>query len=153
MKTLRALSLVVFVTTVVVMPHSVGIAAVIDPFSVCLGTKGGGPGAPSINFILIANSAGSFFQLTGQATFSQAVSPPNGLVIYSVSGSAITNADGFWVSLVGTGYDLAKTVFLGTFGLQLSADPAKNTLTYAKQSLDAAAPQVVTAVPEIKPCP
>ena len=153
MKTLRALSLAVFVTTVVVMPSSVGLAAVVDPILVCLGTKGGGPGAPSINFTLIANSAGSFVQLTGQATFSQAVAPPNGLVIYGVSGSAIPNADGFFVSLLGTGYDLAKAVFVGMFAMQLSADPAKNTLTYAKQSLDATSTQIVTGVPELKPCP
>ena len=33
------------------------------------------------------------------------------------------------------------------------ADPAKNTLTYAKQTLDAASTQIVTAVPEVKTCP
>ena len=68
MKTLRALSLAVFVTTVVVMPSSVGLAAVVDPTLVCLGTKAGGPGAPSINFTLIANSAGSFVQLPNRST-------------------------------------------------------------------------------------
>jgi hypothetical protein len=38
-------------------------------------------------------------------------------------------------------------------GMQLSADPAKNTLTYAKQSLDAATTQLVTRVPVVTPCP
>jgi hypothetical protein len=155
MKKLWVLSLVVFVSGVAVVPSSVGHAAVVDPIPLCVGTKPGPPGSPSINFTLTANTAGTAYQLTGQATFSQAIAPPNGLVIYSVIGAAIANPDGFWLSLVGTGYDLAKTVFIGTFGLQLSADPAKNTLTYAKQSLDATAPQVVnlTGAVEVKNCP
>ena len=154
MNKLSLLSLVVFVSGVMaVVPSGIGTAAVVDPIPISIGTKPGPPGSPLINFALTANAAGTAYQLTGEATFSQAIAPPNGLVTYGVSGSAIVNADGFWISLVGTGYDLAKTVFLGTFGLQLSADPAKNTLTYAKQSLDAASTQIVTGVPELKTCP
>jgi hypothetical protein len=153
MNKLRVLLLIVFVSGVAVGSAGVGLAAVVDPIPLCVGTKPGPPGSPSINFTLTANPAGSVYQLTGQATFSQAVAPPNGLVIYSVSGSAIPNTDGFWISLTGAGYDLAKAVFIGTFAVQLSADPAKNTLTYAKQTLDAASTQIVTAAPEVKTCP
>lgn len=133
---------------------SLGLAAGVDAFPLCIATQGGGPGVPSINLTLIATDAGSsFFQLTGQVVFSQAVSPPASQVVYAVSGSAVPNADGYFLSLVGTGYDLAKTVFVGMIGIQLSAEPAKNTLTYAKQSLDAATTQVVTRVPQIVTCP
>ena len=144
MKTLRALSLVVFLTTVVVVPSSVGFAAIVDPFPVCIGLKAGGLGSPRIDLTLTASQAGPVFQLTGEARFSQPIAPPNGLVVYAVSGTAIPNADGFWVSLGGAGYDLAKNVFSGTFGIQLSADPAKNTLAYSKRSLDGTSTSVVT---------
>ena len=153
MKSLRTLALVVFVTTAIVVPTSVGLAVDVDAFPICIGTTPGGLGSPTINLNLVATDAGSFFQLTGQAVFSQPISPPASLVTYSVSGTAIPNADGFWLSLVGTGYDLAKTVFIGMIGAQLSADPSKNSLTYAKQSLDAASTVTFTRTPEIKACP
>jgi hypothetical protein len=137
----------------VVAPASLGFASDQDPLQICIETQGGGPGVPSIELTLFATPIGTGFQLTGRVVFSQAVAPPAGLVTYAVSGTAIPNADGFFLSLVGTGYDLARTVFVGMLGIQLSADPAKNTLTYAKQSLDAATTQLVTRVPEIVPCP
>jgi hypothetical protein len=153
MTTLRTLSLVALMTVALVAPGSLGLAAGVDAFPICIGTKPGGLGAPSINLALVAQNVGSFFQLTGQAVFSQPVSPPSNLVTYAVSGTAIPNADGFWLSLTGTGYDLARTVFIGMIGIQLSADEAKNSLTYAKQSLDAATTQTVTRIPEVKDCP
>jgi hypothetical protein len=153
MKKLRSVPLVVCTIVALVGPSSLGLAAGVDAFPICIGTKPTGLGSPSIDLNLIASSAGSSFQLTGQVVFSQPVSPPASLVTYAVTGSAVPNADGYWVSLVGTGYDLAKTVFVGMIGIQLSADEAKNSLTYAKQSLDAATTQTFTRVPEIKACP
>ena len=153
MKTLRALSLILVVTAVVVVPSRTGLAAVVDPFSFCIGLKAGGLGSPRIDLTLTASQVGSAFQLTGEARFSQAIAPPNSLVVYAVSGNAITNADGFWVSVGGAGYDLAKNVFSGTFGIQLSADPAKNTLAYAKRSLDGTSTTIVTGTAEVTTCP
>jgi hypothetical protein len=153
MKNVGALSLVALMITAVVGLSSAP-ARSDDTFAVCIGTKPGPPGAPRIDLTLTATPARSFFELFGQAQFSQAVAPPHGLVIFGVSGTAISNADGFWLSLTGAGYDLAKTVFNGTLGIQLSADPAKNALTYVKQSLDGTSdPLIVTGIPEIKPCP
>ncbi|HMH50602.1 MAG TPA: hypothetical protein VK548_10245 [Candidatus Acidoferrum sp.] len=153
MKRPRALCLVVFLTTVLVVPSRIGLAAVVDPFPVCIGLKAAGLGSPRIDLTLTASPAGPVFQLTGEARFSQAIAPPNGLVVYAVSGTAIPNADGFWVSLTGAGYDLAKSVFHGTFAIQLSADPAKNTLAYAKRSLDGTTTSVVTGAAEVVSCP
>src|SRR2546427_4549408 len=153
MKTLRALSILVFLITLLVVPSSPGLAAVVDPFPVCIGLKAGGLGSPRIDLTVTASQVGPVFQLTGEARFSQAIAPPNSLVIYAVSGAAIPNADGFWLSLTGAGYDLAKNVFGGTFGIQLSADPTKNTLAYAKRSLDGTSTSVVTAGAEVTTCP
>ena len=84
---------------------------------------------------------------------TQAIAPPNGLVIYSVSGTAIPNDDGFWVSLSGAGYDLAKTLFNGIITIQSNVDPAKSTLTYVKQSLNTSSIVILTGTPELKACP
>ena len=153
MKTLRVLSLIIAVTAVVVVPSRIGLAAVLDPFPVCIGLKTGGLGSPRIDLTLTASQVGTAFQLTGEARFSQAIAPPNSLVVYAVSGNAIPNTDGFWVSVGGAGYDLAKNVFSGTFAIQLSADPAKNTLAYAKRSLDGTSTSVVTGAAEVTTCP
>jgi hypothetical protein len=153
MKTLRALSLLVFLITLLVVPSGPGLAAVLDPIPVCIGLKAGGLGSPRIDLTLTASQVGSVFQLNGKAQFSQAIAPPNGLVIYAVSGTAIPNTDGFWVSVAGAGYDLAKSVFEGTFAIQLSADPTKNTLAYAKRSLDGTSTSVVTGAAEVTTCP
>ena len=152
MKPLRTLTTAILVTTALLAP-SPGLTAGADAFPICIATKSGGLGSPSIELSLIATAAGSFFQLTGQLVFSQPVAVPNGLVIYAVNGTAIPNTDGYWVSLVGTGYDLARTPFVGMIGMQLSGDAAKNTLTYAKQSLDAATTQTFTRIPEVRDCP
>lgn len=143
----------VLVTIAAVITLSSGLARAEAPTAICIGTQGGGLGAPRIDLTLSVVPARAFFAVSGQVRFTQPVSPPGSEVIYGVSGTAIPNADGYWVSLVGTGYDLAKTVFVGMLGLQLSTDPAKNTLTYAKQSLDAATTQLVTRVPVIQDCP
>jgi hypothetical protein len=153
MKRLRAPFLVVFLIALLVVPSSLGLAAVVDPIPVCIALKAGGLGSPRIDLTLTASQAGSVFQLNGKAQFSQAIAPPNGLVVYAVSGTAIPNTDGFWVSVTGAGYDLAKSVFEGTFAIQLSADPAKNTLAYAKRSLDGASTSVVTGAAEVVTCP
>jgi hypothetical protein len=153
MKTQQALSLIVLLITLLVVPSSLGLAAVLDPIPVCIGLKAGGLGSPRIDLTLTASQLGTVFQLNGKAQFSQAVAPPNGLVVYAVSGTAIPNADGFWVSVTGAGYDLAKSVFDGTFGIQLSADPTKNTLAYSKRSLDGTSTSVVTGAAEVTTCP
>jgi len=153
MNTLRALSLVIFVTAVVVVPSGIGRAAVVDPFPVCIGLKSGGLGAARVDLTLIASAAGTFFQLTGEAVFSQPIAPPSSVIVYGVAGTAIRTVDGFWLSLTGVGADLAQNAFNGTFAIQLSADPAKNTLTYAKRSLDGTSNTVLTGVAEVVTCP
>jgi hypothetical protein len=164
MKTLRALSLVVFLITLLVVPSGLGLAAVGDPFPFCifftapgLGAPPTAPGlgAPRIDLHLTASPAGSVFQLTGEARFSQPIAPPNSLVVYGVSGTAIPNADGYWLALTGVGYDLAKQLFNGTFAIQLSTDSPKNTLAYVKRSLDGASQTVLIGdgVGFASPCP
>ena len=153
MKTLRALSLLVFLITLLVVPSSLGLAAVVDPFPVCIGLKPGGLGAAHVDLTLIASAAGTFFQLTGEAVFSQPIAPPNGVVVYGVSGTAIRTVDGFRLSLTGVGSDLAQNLFNGTFAIQLSVDPTKNTLTYAKRSLDGTSNTVLTGAAEVVSCP
>ena len=153
MKTLRALSLVIFLTAVVVVPSGISHAAVVDPFAVCIGLKPGGLGSAHVDLTLIASAAGTFFQLTGQAVFSQPVAPPSSVVVYGVAGTAIRTVDGFWLSLTGVGSDLAQNVFNGTFAIQLSVDPTKNTLTYAKRSLDGTSNTVLTGAAEVVTCP
>ena len=153
MKTLRALSLVLFLTAAVVVPSGIGGAAVVDPFPVCIGLKAGGLGAAHVDLTLIASPTGTFFQLTGEAVFSQSIAPPNSVVVYGVSGTAIRTVNGFWLSLTGVGSDLAQNLFNGTFAIQLSVDPAKNTFAYAKRSLDGTSNTVLTGAAEVTTCP
>lgn len=153
MNTFRIVSLVVFLTTAVVLPPGPGQAAVVDPFPVCIGLKTTGLGAPHVDLTLIASPAGTFFQLTGAAVFSQSVAPPNSVVVYGVAGTAIRTVDGFWLSLTGVGADLAQNLFNGTFAVQLSVDPAKNTLTYAKRSLDGTSSTTITGAADVVSCP
>src|SRR5262245_59410199 len=143
---------IALLTTVVVLAGS-GSAIAGEGRPVCIGLKAGGIGSPRIELSLSADDHGAFIELVGEARFSQPITPPASLVIYSVTGAAIPNEDGFWVSLKGAGYDLARTVFNGTFAIQASADPAKNSLTYAKQSLDGSSTVVFTGTPELRVCP
>lgn len=149
----RALSLVIFLIAVVAVPSGIGRAAVVDPFPVCIGLKSSGLGARHVDLTLIAFAAGTFFQLNGQAVFSQPIGPPSSVVVYGVARTALRTVDGFFVSLTGAGTDLAQNVFNGTFALQLSADPAKNTLTYSKRSLDGTSNTVLTGAAEVATCP
>ena len=152
MNTLLAMSLVI-VLTVVAIPPGIGRAAVLDPFPVCIGLKSSGLGAPHVDLTLVASAVGAFFQLNGQAVFSQPIAPPNGVVVYAVAGTAVRTVDGFFVSLTGVGLDLAQNAFNGTFAIQLSADPARNTLTYAKRSLDGTSNTVLNGAAEVVTCP
>jgi hypothetical protein len=54
-----------------------------------------------------------------------------------------------WLSLAGTGYDLAKTIYRGTIAIQLSLDPSKYTLSYTRQNLDGSSPSTSTGAPEL----
>jgi hypothetical protein len=148
----RFRSVVIFLTTVVVVSSSIGFAAA-DAFPVCIGLKHVQLGAPTLTFTLSANSAGSFFQLTGQAVYAEANGPGANSIVYAVSGAAITTVDGYWVSLAGVGSDQAQTVFNGTFAIQASSDPTRNKLTYAKRSLDGTSNTLITGAPEFLPCP
>jgi hypothetical protein len=114
---------------------------------------GSGLGAARIDFTLAVDAQGPFTELLGEARFSQPIAPPGGLIIYAVTGVAIPNADGMWVSLTGTGYDLAKTLYRGTFAAQLSADPAKNTFSYTRQNLDGSGAVTSTSTLPIITCP
>ena len=84
--------------------------------------------------------------------FSQSVAPPSSVVVYGVAGTAIPTVDGFFLSLTGVGADLAQNLFNGTFAVQLSTDPAKNTLTYAKRSLDGTSNATITGAAEVVSC-
>ncbi len=151
MNTFRIVSLVVFLTTAIVLPPGPGQAAVVDPIFVCISLKTTGLGAPHVDLTLVASPAGTFFQLTGQAVFSQSVAPPSSVIIYGVAGTALPMVGGFWLSLTGVGAD-AQNLFNGTFAVQLSADPAKNTLTYAKRSLDGTSNATITGAAEVVNC-
>ena len=54
MKTFRIVSLIVFLTTVVVLPPGPGQAAVVDPLLVCIALKTTGLGAPHVDLTLVA---------------------------------------------------------------------------------------------------
>ena len=151
MKTFRIVSLVVFLTTAVVLPPDSGQAAVVDPIPVCIALKTTGLSAPQVDLTLIASPAGTFFQLTGEAVFAQSVA--SSVIIYGVAGTALRTVDGFWLSLTGVGADPAQNLFNGTFAVQLSADPAKSTLTYAKRSLDGTSNTTITGAAEVVSCP
>jgi hypothetical protein len=129
-----------------------GATAGAEPSTVCLARKATGLGGATITLTLSAQPSGDFVQLAGQATFSQAIAPPGGLVVYAVAGAAIPNTDGWWVSLEGAGYDLAGTVFRGTFALQVGDDPEKSTISYTKQSLDGSSSSTLTGAVEVIPC-
>ena len=114
---------------------------------------GSGLGAARIDLKVIVDSQAPFAEIAGEARFSQPVSPPGSLIVYAVSGVAIPNADGFWVSLAGTGYDLATTIYRGTIAAQLSLNPAKHMLSYTRQNLDGSSSGTSTGVPEFVLCP
>ena len=152
MNALRAVSLVVFLSTIVAVPPGTVRAAVVDPVLVCVSLKASGLGAPHLDLVLAASQAVGFFQLNGTAVFSQAIAPPNGLVVYAVAGTAIGTVNGVFASLTGVGLDLAQNAFIGTFAVQLNADPTKNTLTYAKRSLDGTSNTVLSGPAEVVTC-
>lgn len=125
-------------TIVAILVVGTGSAAA-DVFPLCVTARlGAGLGAAKIDFTLAVETFPNspMIALSGQASFSQPVSPPGSLIVYAVSGAAIPNADGIWASLSGTGYDLAKNVYRGTFTAQLSSDALKNTFSYTRQNLD-----------------
>lgn len=122
-------------------------------FPVCIGLNSTGLGAPHLDFTLEAVAQGASYHLAGEAVFSQAISPPNGFIVYSVSGTAILNDDSFWISLLGAGFNLANDVFHGTFALRLKSDFTQNSLTYARQALDGSPPVVLTGLPKLQACP
>jgi len=121
-------------------------------FPVCIEVPPAGFGSVTIDLALEADLHGSFVHVIGSATVRQTVSPPNGEIVYSVSGTAIPNADGFWISLTGAGYNTAKEVVAGLFAIQLSDDAAKQALTYFKQDLEGSPPTLVTRTPQLKTC-
>lgn len=122
-------------------------------FPVCIALNSTGFGAPHLDFTLEAVPQGASYHLAGEAVFSQAISPPNGFIVYSVSGTAILNDDSFWISLLGAGFNLANEVFHGIFALRLKSDISQNSLTYARQALDGSAPVVLTGAPRLQACP
>jgi hypothetical protein len=87
-----SLLLALLMTPVLVLAGFVPATAT-DAFPVCIGLKPGGLGAPHIDFTLSAVYYGAFIHLAGEARFSQSVAPPNGLIVYSVSGTAVPNDD------------------------------------------------------------
>lgn len=129
-------------------------AANPDVSPVCIALKQAGLGAPSVTLTLSAVPYGPFVHLAGQGRFSQAIAPPGSLVIYSVTGTAIPNTAGWWISLEGAGYDRAQTIVRGTFGIQFNTDnTSPHTLSYTKQSLDGSSSSTLTGVAEIRACP
>ena len=149
----QATSLCSALPTLVVVPLCYRSAAGAESFPICIGRRHETAGAPSLTFTLIAATAGSFFQLTGAARFADANESPGSVVVYGVTGTALRIVDGFFVSLTGVGLDLAQNAFNGTFAIQLSADPALNTLTYAKRSVDGTSNTVLSGTAEFVTCP
>lgn len=122
--------------------------------TVCVTARlGSGLGAARIDFTLAVDVQGTFLELLGEARFSQPVSPPGNLIVYAVTGVAIPNTDGVWVSLGGTGYDVARTLYRGAFAAQVSADPSTNTFSYTRQNLDGTGAVTSTSTLPITPCP
>ena len=133
----------------------IGTAVAADDTTICLTARlGAGMGAARVDFTLHATttSASPFYSLAGQASFSQPISPPGSLIVYAVSGVGIPNADGTWVSLSGTGYDLAKTLYRGTFAAQTSNDPTKSLFSYTRENLDGSGSVTSTSTIPIAPC-
>jgi hypothetical protein len=95
---------------------------------------------------------GPFVHVVGEGRRNQPIAPPNGLIVYAVSGTGIANEDGTWYSLDGAGYNLDKELFYGVFSLQLSSDPTKNTLTLVSQSTDGSFDSTFTGTPQIQRC-
>jgi hypothetical protein len=140
------------VVLVLVMTSSTFVVAAAE--TICRTARlGSGLGAARVDFTLAVDDQGPFRELLGEARFSQPVAPPGSLIVYAVTGVAIPNEDGTWVSLTGTGYDLAKTVYRSTFTAQLSADPSKNTFSYTRQNLDGSGAVTSTSTLPIIPCP
>ena len=151
MNTLRVALLVLVVTSSTFVVARAAAADAVSP--VCVTARlGSGLGAAKVDFTLSDDVQGPFRELLGEARFSQPIAPPGGLIVYAVTGVAIPNADGTWVSLTGTGYDLAKTLYRGTFAAQLSADPAKNTFSYTRQNLDGSGAVTSTSTLPIITC-
>jgi hypothetical protein len=125
-----------------------------DSVPVCLTKPPSGPGSPTIQIDARAEFHGPLFvEIIGRVTVTQAVAPPNGILVYAVSGSAIPNAAGYWVQLTGTGYNAADEVFFTTIAIQLAGNPADNRITLTRHPIgDASALSVFTGVPQIVPC-
>ena len=151
MKTIR---IVPFVLAMILATFvGVGTVAADAVSIVCVTARlGSGLGAARVDFTLSVDVLEPIATLAGEARFSQSIAPPGSLIIYGVTGVAIPNADGTWVSLTGTGYDLAKTLYRGTFAAQLSADPAKNTFSYTRQNLDGSGAVTSTSTLPIITC-
>jgi hypothetical protein len=139
------------IAIVVVGSPVVGRAA---PVTVCFEAPPVGLGSVDIHLTLQVDVQGPFFHMIGSARITQAITPLNAIIVYSLVGTAIPNADGFWLSLSGAGYNVADQVFNGLFAMQLnSGDPTKSTLTYSRQDLEGSPPTVVVRTPQITPCP
>jgi hypothetical protein len=148
----RGITLTLVVMSALCAPLSA--TAADDAVPVCVTARfGSGLGAARIDLKLFVDPQGSVSELAGEARFSQPVAPPGSLIVYAVSGAAISNADGVWGSLGGTGYDLAKTIYRVTIAAQLSSDPTKNTLSYTRQNLDGLGAITSTGAPEVTACP
>jgi len=107
-------------------------------FPVCalLGNSTLMPGSSYVMLSLSAVPNGNFFAVVGRATFNSTNTPPGSLIVYSISGAASQNTNGWWLSLEGLGYDLAQTSYRGSIAIQLSSDLSNNTFTYSHEKLD-----------------
>ena len=140
MKTVRCLSIVFIFIVVVFIVDGTAKADNVGAFPICaiLGTlpnfSSNLPGYVAMT--LSAVPYGSFVAVVGQATFSSRNTSPMSVIVYSVSGAASQNVNGWWLSLEGLGYDLAQTPYRGFMAIQLSSDFSNNTFTYSHEQLD-----------------
>ena len=147
--------LCVMFALVAIFVAGIGTAAAVDDTTICLTARlGSGLGAARVDFTLHAQTttASPFYALSGQAAFSQPVAPPGSLIIYAVTGVAIPNTAGTWVSLEGAGYDLARTLYHGTFAAQVSNDVSQSLFSYTRTNIDGSGAVTSTSTIPIVPC-
>lgn len=119
--------------------------------SLCISVPPVALGSASVTLTLETEKYGPFVHVVGEGQRDQALGSPNGSIVYAVSGTGIPNEDGIWYSLDGAGYNLDKEFVYGVFGVQLSGDPTKNTLTLMSQNADGSV-DMFTGTPQVERC-
>jgi hypothetical protein len=131
-----------FVLVLLVSAFSGAASAEEGVFSICARLAGPGPelpGASHLDLSLSAFPKGSFVGLVGQVSYQSTTTPPGSIIVYSVSGAASSTGEGWWLSLSGLGYDLARNPYRGEVAILLGSEPGSYTFTYSHEKLDGSA--------------